>query len=320
MHNTRIHAFRTLRTSPSYTPATLHHFTRDWTQQFCLDQKAAGKPKLFTCASYLWTNTPCETAQEYGAPSLARPGVSHYFGHNKVNWLQVPLRYRVLICRKHYQSCSYNGRKKGKGAGPESYVLLQVLLLKTQVGRLGEWRADARFLVRLTAGMQSRVAAFHKFVAQGLERGEAAAKVDAKRISRGREMKAEERTPVLFAVEFDRRFGKEDQSVADVLVVIGFIEEAIRGGEIEALPAVEFLLEVRKEDRLRLDEGNVRKAEREKEKLALPVELQAKKRSAKSVKAESDGDDEGSGRREAWFSEEDQDYQVYQGWTQETKG
>lgn len=302
MHNTRILSFLTLRSSPTYTPATLHHFTRDFSQQFCLDRKASGAPKLFTCASHLWTDRPCETAQEFGAPSLARPGISHYFGHNKVNWLQVPVGARVLICRKHYQSCSYNGRKKGDGGvgvgvgaeakAHESYVLLQVLLLKTQVARLGEWRADARFLVRLTGAMQVRVAAFHKFVSQGSERDEAAARVDAKRNSKGREMKAEEKTPVLFAVEFDRRFGKENQSVADVLEVIGFIEEAIRTAEIEALPAVEFLLEVRKEDRLRLDEGNLRKAEREKEKLALPVELQAKKRGAKAVKAESDGDDD----------------------------
>lgn len=301
MHNTRIQSFHVLRLSPTYTLATLHHFTRDFSQQFCLDRKASGAPKLFTCASRLWTNRPCKTAQEYGAPSLARPGISHYFGHNKVHWLQVPVGARVLICRKHYQSCSYDGRKKGDGgvgvgaAGAkahESYVLLQVLLLKTQVVRLGEWRADARFLVRLTVGMQVRVAAFHKFVSQGLERGEAAEKVDSKRVSKGREMKAGEKTPVLFAVEFDRRFGKENQSVADVLEVIGFIEEAIRGAEIEALPAVEFLLEVRKEDRLRLDEGNLRKAEREKQKLALPVELQAKKRGVKAVKAESDGEDD----------------------------
>jgi len=283
LHNRRILDFTTLRASPSYTPTQLPAFTRDWLQTFCEQQRSSGGPKHFTCAAHLLSNTatatPCASAQEYGAYSLSRAGISHFFGHNKLHWTQVPLRYRVVLCRKHYQTGVYRGWRNGVAGsgvagGEDSYQMAQVRLLRAQIGALEKWRPGGGYAVRPTVGLQRRIDAFHKSCAQG--KGEDQVVEDADGMI---EMKRiEGKVPIRWAVDMCAAFRKEDVDAEWLLAAVSSMEEGIKDFEIAQLLPLEFLLHVRDEDRARVVEGRLRAKKAEEEMLTVPEELRPKKR------------------------------------------
>ena len=283
LHNRRIVDFATLRASSTYTPTQLSAFTREWLQNFCEQQRSSGGLKHFTCASSLLTNTtastPCASGQEYGAYSLSRAGISHYFGHNKLHWTQVPLRYRVVLCRKHYQTGAYRGRRSraaeiGVAENEDSYQMVQVRLLRAQIEALEEWRPGGRYAVRPTVGLQRRMEAFPVSCAEGKWEQESVGEVDE---MVGME-RMEEKVPIRWAVDMCAAFCKEDVDAEWLLVAVRSMEEGIKDFGIEQLLPLEFLLHVRDEDRVRVAEGRLSARKAEEEMLTVPKELRPKKR------------------------------------------
>ena len=285
MHNQRITEFLARRSRPDYTDAEVHQFQRDWVQSYCNKRRDEGHLKQFHCSNHLLTGAPCDTAQEYGAMSLARAGISHYFGHNKTEWLQVPNRYRIVLCRKHYQTGAYRGRKHTLPGDEDSYEMLQLKLIKTQITRLEMWRPNAKFLVKPTVASCKRLAAYYKLLAQGRDISEASSEINSTRS--GKEPRAEEKVNVEFAVQFDNMYGKDEQSVEDLLGAVTYIEQQLRASVIQHIPAVEFLLATNGKDHVRVLQFARRWNDRAAEKLKLPVELSAKQRVSR-VKGEKD--------------------------------
>lgn len=293
MHNQRVQDFLTAKANPDYTLAGKHQFIREWPKSFCFKRLAEGHPKLFTCASNLINGQACTTGQEYGAFSLSRPCIATFFGHNKIEWLQVPTKYRIVLCRKHYQTGAYKGLKHHRPGDPQSYQSLQVELLRAQIRKIVEWRPDATFTVQPNAAMQKRIASYHKLVSRGSTRADAAREVDAmrKRTS-SRDSKPEEKTSVEFALQFDGTYGKHGVNSTGMLDISDFLEEQLKSGGLQYLPAVEFLLDVRPEDRTREFNSRRLRLEREKEKMALPEELKPTKRLVRVKQEKLEGDED----------------------------
>lgn len=289
IHNQRITDFLAHKAKPDYTEDDLNQFKRDWVQSYCVKRRIEGHPKIFTCSSHLLNGKTCDTAQEYSAFSLSRAGVSHFFGHNKMEWLQVPSAFRVVICRKHYQTGVYRGIHHAKPTDANSFQSIQMKLIRAQVAKLREWRPDATFDIQPTKPMQVRIAQYHKLVSQGEDRETAAAKINAMRSGNANaEPKAEEKTRVEFVLAFDAAYGRQGVDFEGVRAAIDHIEEQMRFGGLKHLPAVECLLQLRREDQLRHENGKIAWTARASEMMGLPTELKRRRLVYRNAEDEDD--------------------------------
>lgn len=201
-----------------------------------------GKPKHFECAEHLLSGKQCSTLQEYlPSRTAARPVVSSFFGHNKREWNQIIKSVRVFLCRKCYQRHEHKLHPH--------LASIQLPLCRELVDRLERWRPGCLFRVKLTKAMEEKVERFErKMKIEGSTRQDAAAEIDADVEDQSSDVKRATKTPVLFAIKLENRFGGNNKTTEELRALFDWLQSKLTDGTIEDLPAFEALLRIRAQD------------------------------------------------------------------------
>ncbi|KAG9673622.1 hypothetical protein KCU95_g16754, partial [Aureobasidium melanogenum] len=202
-----------------------------------------GKPKHFECSEHLLSGNPCSTLQEYlPSRTAARPVVSSFFGHNKREWNQIIKSVRVFLCRKCYQRYEHKLHPH--------LASIQLPLCRELIDRLERWRPGCLFKVKLTKAMEEKVARFEKKMKiEGSARRDVAAEIDAEDLEdQTSDVKRATKTPVLFAIELENRFGGNNKTTEELRALFDWLEAKLADETIEDLPAFEALLQTRTQD------------------------------------------------------------------------
>ncbi|KAG9946351.1 hypothetical protein KCU85_g6632, partial [Aureobasidium melanogenum] len=202
-----------------------------------------GKPKHFECSEHLLSGNPCSTLQEYlPSRTAARPVVSSFFGHNKREWNQIIKSVRVFLCRKCYQRYEHKLHPH--------LASIQLPLCRELINRLERWRPGCLFRVKLTKAMEEKVGRFEKKMKiEGSVRRDVAAEIDAEDLEdQTSDVKRATKTPVLFAIKLENRFGGNNKTTEELRALFDWLETKLADETIEDLPAFEALLQTRTQD------------------------------------------------------------------------
>lgn len=317
MHNCRIEDFNERKMAPGYNEANLLEFQRNWLKRYGDSKMLNDGGKVFQCHVNILTGRECVTNQEYTAVSINREVISIYFGHNKSNWQQIPRRYQVPICRKDYQTLTYKvGEKHPSPVDPLSVVQMNLKLIRAQLDQLEIWRPDGRYTIQLNDSTQNRLMEFYKSKQQGLKHEDAVKASDNDAVAEpertGRQRSEDEsevresdstttsrrpRTkkpgfvcPIELAAHLDTTFCRREQTVANVRSVLDYIDMELMEENIQHLPPLEFLLEVRPVDSARMKAAKALKAEIEKGWLPVPFELLSEQGKSKFLREQERND------------------------------
>nr|POF01126.1 hypothetical protein CFP56_21074 [Quercus suber] len=207
-------------------------------------------------------NRNCNTGQTWlDRNKVGRKCTSDFFGKNKNTTRDIPPEVWHWMCRKEYQR---KGNRLTKYS--QDYQLWKLDHARIQFLRIGLWRPEATFTIRLTDAMIKRLAAFHTITRRnGADRDAALAELDD-----GKEFKVHKKNkmqllppemacPMDVAEYFEANYRQMGASIPVCLTVMDWMVAVASSRSLANDLPVEFLMDkVREGETLRDPNDNYR--------------------------------------------------------------